>query len=82
VKFFTGGAPSKQPLALSLLCTPYPLSERVPAPRPQHPTRGLFLRNYLSVMTKDKLPDTGPEHDEENGNVEDAINFTLQVGGN
>jgi vacuolar protein sorting-associated protein 35 len=25
----------------------------------QHPTRGLFLRNYLSEMTKDKLPDEG-----------------------
>jgi vacuolar protein sorting-associated protein 35 len=23
----------------------------------QHPTRGLFLRNYLSQITKDKLPD-------------------------
>lgn len=23
----------------------------------QHPTRGLFLRNYLSEMIKDKLPD-------------------------
>ena len=23
----------------------------------QHPTRGLFLRNYLSQMTKNKLPD-------------------------
>ena len=27
----------------------------------QHPTRGLFLRNYLSEMTKDKLPDVGSE---------------------
>lgn len=27
----------------------------------QHPTRGLFLRNYLSEMTKDKLPDQGTE---------------------
>jgi vacuolar protein sorting-associated protein 35 len=25
----------------------------------QHPTRGLFLRTYLSEMTKDKLPDEG-----------------------
>lgn len=23
----------------------------------QHPTRGLFLRYYLSVMTRDYLPD-------------------------
>ena len=27
----------------------------------QHPTRGLFLRNYLSEMTKDKLPEIGSE---------------------
>jgi vacuolar protein sorting-associated protein 35 len=27
----------------------------------QRPTRGLFLRNYLSEMTKDKLPDVGSE---------------------
>lgn len=25
----------------------------------QHPMRGLFLRNYLSHVCKDKLPDTG-----------------------
>lgn len=28
----------------------------------QHPTRGLFLRSYLSEMTKDKLPDEGSEY--------------------
>ena len=28
----------------------------------QHPTRGLFLRHYLSEMTKDKLPDIGSEY--------------------
>ena len=28
----------------------------------QHPTRGLFLRNYLSDVTKDKLPDKGTEY--------------------
>ena len=27
----------------------------------QHPTRGLFLRNYLSEVTKDKLPDSDSE---------------------
>ena len=27
----------------------------------QHPMRGLFLRYYLSQMTKDKLPDVGNE---------------------
>ena len=29
----------------------------------QHPIRGLFLRNYLSEMTKDKLPDTGNSYE-------------------
>src|SRR4051812_39357992 len=29
----------------------------------QHPTRGLFIRNYLSEMTKDKLPDRGSEYE-------------------
>jgi hypothetical protein len=28
----------------------------------QHPVRGLFLRHYLSEMTKDKLPDVGSEY--------------------
>lgn len=28
----------------------------------QHPTRGLFLRNYLSEMTKDTLPDDGSNY--------------------
>lgn len=29
----------------------------------QHPMRGLFLRNYLSQVSKDKLPDTGSEYE-------------------
>jgi len=29
----------------------------------QHPTRGLFLRTYLSEMTKDKLPEAGSEYE-------------------
>ena len=29
----------------------------------QHPTRGLFLRTYLSEMVKDKLPDVGSEYE-------------------
>lgn len=29
----------------------------------QHPTRGLFLRTYLSEMVKDKLPDNGSEYE-------------------
>lgn len=42
----------------------------------QHPTRGLFLRNYLSEMTKDKLPDVGSE--EGKGDVTDSVDFILQ----
>ncbi|RKP23012.1 vacuolar protein sorting-associated protein 35, partial [Syncephalis pseudoplumigaleata] len=41
----------------------------------QHPTRGLFLRHYLSGMTRDKMPEgsgQGPE-----GNLRDSINFIL-----
>jgi vacuolar protein sorting-associated protein 35 len=44
----------------------------------QHPMRGLFLRYYLSHMTKDKLPDIGTEYESEGGNIEDAIDFVLQ----
>ena len=29
----------------------------------QHPMRGLFLRNYLSQIARDKLPDTGSEYE-------------------
>ncbi|KAI8335437.1 vacuolar protein sorting-associated protein 35 [Chlamydoabsidia padenii] len=41
----------------------------------QHPIRGLFLRHYLSGMTRDHLPDgegSGPE-----GNVRESIEFIL-----
>ncbi|GAA6036266.1 hypothetical protein JCM8097_006867 [Rhodosporidiobolus ruineniae] len=41
----------------------------------QHPTRGLFLRHYLSGMTRDHLPvgeDPGPA-----GNLHDSIGFVL-----
>ncbi|KAI9593953.1 vacuolar protein sorting-associated protein 35 [Syncephalis fuscata] len=41
----------------------------------QHPTRGLFLRHYLSGMTRDKMPEgisQGPE-----GNLKDSITFIL-----
>ncbi|CAG8480104.1 14921_t:CDS:10 [Acaulospora colombiana] len=41
----------------------------------QHPTRGLFLRHYLSGMTRDSLPignDNGPR-----GNLQDSITFIL-----
>lgn len=41
----------------------------------QHPTRGLFLRHYLSGATRDYLPvgsDMGP-----GGNLQDSIGFVL-----
>ena len=42
----------------------------------QHPTRGLFLRSYLSEMTKDKLPDVGSEDGK--GDITDSVDFILQ----
>jgi len=45
----------------------------------QHPMRGLFLRNYLSQVSRDKLPDVGtPYEGEEGGTVQDAYDFILQ----
>ena len=44
----------------------------------QHPMRGLFLRNYLSHATREKLPDAGSEYDEAGGTVENSIDFILQ----
>ncbi|GMH98622.1 hypothetical protein TrST_g10539 [Triparma strigata] len=44
----------------------------------QYPTRGLFLRNYLSQTSRDKLPDTGSEYEGVGGNVKDAYEFVLQ----
>jgi vacuolar protein sorting-associated protein 35 len=44
----------------------------------QHPMRGLFVRNYLSQISKDKLPDAGSEYEGEGGDVKDAIEFVLQ----
>lgn len=41
----------------------------------QHPMRGLFLRDYLSQMSKNKLPDVGSEYE---GEVKDSIEFILQ----
>lgn len=41
----------------------------------QHPTRGLFLRHYLSTVTKEGLPigqGEGPE-----GNLVDSVEFIL-----
>ncbi len=44
----------------------------------QHPTRGLFLRHYMTQSCKDKLPDKGSEYEGDGGNVFDAIAFVLQ----
>jgi vacuolar protein sorting-associated protein 35 len=41
----------------------------------QHPTRGLFLRHYLSGMTKDHLPVS--EEESSSGCLKDSIQFTL-----
>lgn len=41
----------------------------------QHPTRGLFLRHYLSQMTKDNLP-VG-EGSEISGDLKDSVDFIL-----
>jgi hypothetical protein len=38
----------------------------------QHPMRGLFLRNYLSHVSKDKLPDTGSEYEGAGGTVHEV----------
>ena len=44
----------------------------------QHPVRGLFLRTYLSQVSKSLLPDTGSEYEGDGGNVQDAVEFVLQ----
>ena len=44
----------------------------------QFPTRGLFLRNYLSQVSRDKLPDVGSPYEGVGGTVQDAYEFVLQ----
>ncbi|KAJ3705531.1 hypothetical protein LUZ61_009236 [Rhynchospora tenuis] len=44
----------------------------------QHPLRGLFLRSYLSQISRDKLPDIGSEYEGDADSVNDAIEFVLQ----
>jgi len=44
----------------------------------QHATRGLFLRNYLSSVSREHLPDTDDVHEERDENVRKAIDFVLQ----
>ena len=44
----------------------------------QEPQRGLFLRYYLSQMTKNVLPDVGSPYEGEGGSVTDAMEFVLE----
>jgi len=44
----------------------------------QHPMRGLFLRSYLTQISKNRLPDVGSPYEGAGGNVQDAYNFLLQ----
>ncbi|XP_049851819.1 vacuolar protein sorting-associated protein 35-like [Schistocerca gregaria] len=45
----------------------------------QHHLRGLFLRNYLIEVTKDKLPEVGsPYFGEESGCLQDCISFLVK----
>lgn len=44
----------------------------------QHPMRGLFLRNYLTLVSKNKLPDVGSPYEGIGGDVTDAYSFLLQ----
>ncbi|KAE9606625.1 hypothetical protein Lal_00025851 [Lupinus albus] len=44
----------------------------------QNPVRGLFLRSYLSQVSRDKLPDIGSEYEGDADTVVDAVEFVLQ----
>ncbi|GAB2287638.1 Vacuolar protein sorting-associated protein 35B [Dionaea muscipula] len=44
----------------------------------QHPIRGLFLRSYLCLVTRDKLPGLGSEYEGDGETVMDAVEFVLQ----
>ncbi|KAL5557482.1 hypothetical protein UlMin_039718 [Ulmus minor] len=44
----------------------------------QNPVRGLFLRSYLSQVSRDKLPDIGSEYEGDADTVTDAVEFVLQ----
>ncbi|XP_038723805.1 vacuolar protein sorting-associated protein 35A-like isoform X1 [Tripterygium wilfordii] len=44
----------------------------------QHPLRGLFLRSYLSQVSRDKLPDIGSEYEGDADTLTDAVEFVLQ----
>ncbi|KAF5753058.1 hypothetical protein HS088_TW01G00976 [Tripterygium wilfordii] len=44
----------------------------------QHPLRGLFLRSYLSQVSRDKLPDIGSEYEGDADALMDSVEFVLQ----
>ncbi|KAI0511216.1 hypothetical protein KFK09_011841 [Dendrobium nobile] len=44
----------------------------------QNPVRGLFLRSYLSQISRDKLLDIGSEYEGDGDGVIDAVEFVLQ----
>ncbi|XP_028765114.1 vacuolar protein sorting-associated protein 35B isoform X2 [Neltuma alba] len=44
----------------------------------QHPIRGLFLRSYLSQVSRDKLPDIGSGDEGDADSVMDSVEFVLQ----
>ncbi|KAJ4714149.1 Vacuolar protein sorting-associated protein 35 [Melia azedarach] len=44
----------------------------------QNPVRGLFLRSYLSQVSRDKLPDIGSEYEGDSDTVNDAVEFVIQ----
>ncbi|GAB4848449.1 Vacuolar protein sorting-associated protein 35A [Ancistrocladus abbreviatus] len=44
----------------------------------QHPLCGLFLRSYLSQVSRDKLPDIGSEYEGDADTVTHAVEFVLQ----
>ena len=44
----------------------------------QNPIKGLFLRNYLLKMIKDKLPDKDNIYLKEGASFEDSLNFIIQ----
>jgi vacuolar protein sorting-associated protein 35 len=44
----------------------------------QHPTRGLFLRCYLSQVAKDLLPDVGTEYFTSENDLTECIKFVVQ----
>ncbi|KAJ3670146.1 hypothetical protein LUZ60_010470 [Juncus effusus] len=44
----------------------------------QNPLRGLFLRSYLSQISRDKLPDIGNEYEGDADSVNESIEFVLQ----